>query len=61
MKNSTKTLKRDCKATLNKFLRKKIRWRQKVYLLNKFFCYHQFFFLKNTFKVALQYIFNVTI
>ena len=35
---------------------------QKIYPIDKTFCHHQkFFLLKNTFKVALQYLFNVII
>ena len=32
---------------------------QKVYHYDKIFCCHQNFFVKNTFKVAKQYLFNV--
>ena len=33
---------------------------QKIYHVDKNLCHHQnFFFLKNTFKVALQYLFDV--
>ena len=33
---------------------------QKFYHVDKFFCHHQiFFFLKKTFKAALQYLFNI--
>ena len=32
---------------------------QKVYSIDKFFCHHHFFLLKNKFKVALQNHFNV--
>ena len=29
--------------------------------MDKFFCHHQYFQLKNTFKVALHFLFNVFI
>ena len=34
---------------------------QKTNHVYKIFCHHQIFFLKNTFKVALQYLLNILI